>query len=106
MTSAGAHPHELPRFLTVIEVAAMMRVSQATVYRLLHAGHLPGICSPSGRGPAGPMSRAVSDQFARHRVGDGGVVRGQPGVTRSDAPGSRDRGHRATNAGPGPLAQA
>jgi len=37
------------------------------------------------------MGWAVSDQFARHGVGNGGVVRGQPGVTRSDAPGSRDR---------------
>jgi hypothetical protein len=48
------------------------------------------------RGPADPMGRAVSDQLARHGVSDGGVVRGQPCMTRSDAPGSRDRGHRAT----------
>ena len=31
------------RFLTVAEVAAMMRVSKMTVYRLVHAGELPAI---------------------------------------------------------------
>jgi excisionase family DNA binding protein len=29
--------------MTVVEIAVMMRVSRATVYRLLHAGHLPSI---------------------------------------------------------------
>ncbi|WP_344264083.1 helix-turn-helix domain-containing protein [Streptomyces sodiiphilus] len=31
------------KFLTVAEVAAVMRVSKMTVYRLVHAGHLPAI---------------------------------------------------------------
>lgn len=31
------------RFLTVAEVAAMMRVSKMTVYRLLHAGELAAV---------------------------------------------------------------
>jgi len=31
------------RFLTVAEVADMMRVSNMTVYRLVHAGELPAI---------------------------------------------------------------
>ena len=31
------------RFLTVAEVAAMMRVSNMTVYRLVHSGELPAI---------------------------------------------------------------
>jgi excisionase family DNA binding protein len=31
------------RFLTVAEVAEMMRVSNMTVYRLVHAGDLPAI---------------------------------------------------------------
>jgi len=30
-------------FLTVAEVAAMMRVSKMTVYRLVHSGELPAI---------------------------------------------------------------
>lgn len=31
------------RFLTVMEVANLMRVSKMTVYRLLHSGELPGL---------------------------------------------------------------
>lgn len=31
------------RFLTVAEVAALMRVSKMTVYRLVHSGELPAI---------------------------------------------------------------
>jgi excisionase family DNA binding protein len=31
------------RFLTVAEVADMMRVSSMTVYRMVHAGELPAI---------------------------------------------------------------
>lgn len=31
------------RFLTVAEVADMMRVSTMTVYRMVHAGELPAI---------------------------------------------------------------
>ena len=30
-------------FLTVAEVATVMRVSKMTVYRLVHSGHLPAI---------------------------------------------------------------
>lgn len=31
------------RFMTVAEVADMMRVSKMTVYRLIHAGYLPAV---------------------------------------------------------------
>lgn len=31
------------RFLTVVEVADLMRVSRMTVYRLVHAGELPAV---------------------------------------------------------------
>jgi excisionase family DNA binding protein len=31
------------RYLTVLEVADVMRVSKMTVYRLLHAGELPAV---------------------------------------------------------------
>jgi len=31
------------KFLTVAEVAALMRVSKMTVYRLVHAGELPAV---------------------------------------------------------------
>jgi excisionase family DNA binding protein len=40
-------PNERPlaevRFLTVAEVAAAMRVSKMTVYRLVHSGELPAV---------------------------------------------------------------
>jgi excisionase family DNA binding protein len=43
MTSADERTHGSHQYMTVVEIAAMMRVSRATVYRLLHAGDLPGI---------------------------------------------------------------
>jgi excisionase family DNA binding protein len=51
-TAAGGHRngqrsdhHELSdvKFVTVAEVAQMMRVSKMTVYRLVHGGDLPAI---------------------------------------------------------------
>ena len=38
-----AHDLSEVRFLTVAEVADMMRVSKMTVYRMVHAGELPAI---------------------------------------------------------------
>ncbi len=35
--------NSVPKFLTVTEVAEVMRVSKMTVYRLIHAGDLPAI---------------------------------------------------------------
>ncbi|MPV38242.1 helix-turn-helix domain-containing protein [Georgenia subflava] len=32
-----------PRFLTVAEVAELMRVSKMTVYRMVHSGELPAV---------------------------------------------------------------
>lgn len=42
MTASKADLSEL-RFLTVAEVATMMRVSKMTVYRLVHGGTLPAV---------------------------------------------------------------
>lgn len=39
---AGKTPGE-STFLTVAEVAEMMRVSKMTVYRLVHSGELPAV---------------------------------------------------------------
>ncbi|CAN5443973.1 helix-turn-helix domain-containing protein [soil metagenome] len=39
-TSEGLHE---VRFLTVAEVAAVMRVSKMTVYRMVHSGELPAV---------------------------------------------------------------
>ncbi|ANB07757.1 helix-turn-helix domain-containing protein [Streptomyces griseoluteus] len=43
MAGAGERPLNEVQFLTVAEVASVMRVSKMTVYRLVHSGHLPAI---------------------------------------------------------------
>lgn len=53
---------ELPdvRFLTVAEVAQIMRVSKMTVYRLIHAGELPAMrFGRSYRVPESAVTAAV-----------------------------------------------
>lgn len=34
---------QAPRFLTVAEVADLLRVSKMTVYRMVHAGEIPAV---------------------------------------------------------------
>ena len=41
--AANSTPGENSSFLTIAEVAAMMRVSKMTVYRLVHGGDLPAV---------------------------------------------------------------
>lgn len=65
MTIADADPH---RFMTVNEVAATLRVSRATVYRLIHTGNLPGMRV----GKSVRVSRQVVEDFI-HRSEPGGV---------------------------------
>lgn len=37
-------PHQSrPRFVTVAEVADLMRVSKMTVYRMIHSGEIPAV---------------------------------------------------------------
>lgn len=55
-------------FLTVAEVAAVMRVSKMTVYRLVHSGHLPAI--RVGRSFRVP-EQAVHDYLRESYVGVG-----------------------------------
>jgi excisionase family DNA binding protein len=45
MAAQGPKDRPCPRspFLTVAEVASVMRVSKMTVYRLVHAGTLPAV---------------------------------------------------------------
>lgn len=48
------------RFLTVAEVAEMMRVSTMTVYRMVHAGELPAIrFGRSFRIPESAVAQAI-----------------------------------------------
>lgn len=57
------------RFLMVTEVAAIMRVSRMTVYRLVHSGELPAV--RVGRSFRVP-EQAVHD-YLRHSYVDGAV---------------------------------
>ena len=43
MAATETTPLSDVRFLTVAEVASVMRVSKMTVYRLVHSGELPAI---------------------------------------------------------------
>jgi excisionase family DNA binding protein len=43
MVQGPERPLAEVRFLTVAEVAAIMRVSKMTVYRLVHGGELPAV---------------------------------------------------------------
>jgi excisionase family DNA binding protein len=43
MAEINDRPLSQVRFLTVAEVAAAMRVSKMTVYRLVHSGELPAV---------------------------------------------------------------
>jgi excisionase family DNA binding protein len=53
------------RFLTVAEVAAMMRVSRMTVYRLVHSGELPAMrFGRSFRVPESAVSEALNRPVA------------------------------------------
>jgi excisionase family DNA binding protein len=53
------------RFLTVAEVADMMRVSKMTVYRLVHSGELPAIrFGRSFRVPETAVVEAINSHVA------------------------------------------
>lgn len=58
-TPSGAS--RAPSFLTVAEVAAMLRVSKMTVYRMVHSGDLPAM--QVGRSFRVPQ-RAVEEYLA------------------------------------------
>ena len=52
-------------FLTIAEVAAKMRVSKMTVYRLVHAGELPAIrFGRSYRVPESAVAEALNKPIA------------------------------------------
>ncbi|HEY9478313.1 MAG TPA: helix-turn-helix domain-containing protein [Microbacteriaceae bacterium] len=53
------------RFLTVAEVAEMMRVSKMTVYRLVHSGELPAIrFGRSFRVPESAVQSAIDNHIS------------------------------------------
>ena len=51
-------------FMTVAEVAAVMRVSKMTVYRLVHSGELPAVrVGRSFRVPEKPVNAYREDSY-------------------------------------------
>ena len=62
---AGSNALRDVRFLTVAEVADMMRVSRMTVYRLVHSGQLPAIrFGRSFRVPESAVTQALENRVA------------------------------------------
>lgn len=60
-----AHDLSEVRFLTIAEVAAFMRVSRMTVYRLVHSGELPAIrFGRSFRVPESAVAEAIERPVA------------------------------------------
>jgi excisionase family DNA binding protein len=59
------HPNESqPRYVTVAEVAAELRVSNMTVYRLVQAGRIPAVrVGRSYRIRASDFDRYLSEQY-------------------------------------------
>lgn len=58
------------RFLTVAEVAEMMRVSNMTVYRLVHSGDLPAVrFGRSFRIPESAVVEAIQTPNAERNAG-------------------------------------
>ena len=68
MAAERPEPLRPSQFLTVAEVASMMRVSKMTVYRLVHSGELPA--ARVGRSFRVPQ-RAVED-YLRNAYFDAG----------------------------------
>jgi excisionase family DNA binding protein len=63
-------PRVQVKFLTVAEVAAVMRVSKMTVYRLVHGGELPAIrVGRSFRIPEQAVHDYLLDAYLDHEVG-------------------------------------
>ena len=55
------------RFMTVSEVADLMRVSKMTVYRLIHSGEMPAIrVGKSFRVPEAAVGQLINSGLADH----------------------------------------
>lgn len=64
--SSGERPLQDVVFLTVAEVAAVMRVSKMTVYRLVHSGELPAIrVGRSFRVPEKEVHEYLKESYVR-----------------------------------------
>jgi excisionase family DNA binding protein len=64
MSTTPERPFAEVRFLTVAEVASVMRVSKMTVYRLVHQGDLPAVrVGRSFRVPEQAVNDYLRDSF-------------------------------------------
>lgn len=64
MSTPQDRPFAEVRFLTVAEVASVMRVSKMTVYRLVHSGELPAVrVGRSFRVPEQAVHEYLRDSF-------------------------------------------
>ncbi|CAB4330328.1 MAG: excisionase family DNA-binding protein [Actinobacteria bacterium] len=64
MSASKERPLGEVRFLTVAEVAAAMRVSKMTVYRLVHSGEMPAVrVGRSFRVPEQAVHEYLRDSF-------------------------------------------
>lgn len=67
------------QFLTVAEVASMMRVSKMTVYRLVHSGELPAARVGRSFRAAARGGGLPAQRLLRRGLIPGGVTAGTPG---------------------------
>lgn len=58
--------NQAPRFLTVAEVADLIRVSKMTVYRMVHAGEIPAVRV----GRSFRVPQAAVEELLSYGVGD------------------------------------
>ena len=65
------------KFLTVAEVAALMRVSKMTVYRLVHSGELPAV-------RVGRSFRVPEDADLRSGARDDALAHAEEGVLEAE----------------------
>ena len=66
-----------PRFMTVTEVADIMRVSKMTVYRLIHSGEMPAIrVGKSFRVPEAAVAQMIQAGMSHHSGGQARVIGG------------------------------
>lgn len=62
---------DTPRFVTVAEVADLMRVSKMTVYRMIHSGDIPAIrVGKSFRVPRSAVTQLVGQEMENWHMED------------------------------------
>ncbi|MFI6760600.1 helix-turn-helix domain-containing protein [Micromonospora sp. NPDC050417] len=77
-------------YLTVLEVAALLRVNKQTVYQMVWGGHLPRIDIGLGRKrPRYRIRRSAVDEFMLRREED--RKSSSPATTRNQAARTRHR---------------